>query len=194
MQYTAATTPWLSDLYACAGNNIVKTELRAVDFLDLEAADLIMRVGQPADLPLPAYQIDTEDILVIVNPKNPIKKLTLEQVRGLFSGQIMNWKDIDGPNAPVQVWVYASGEDVQQIFNQTALGGSPVTSFARLATGPDEMAQAVADDVNAIGILTKHWKADNVSDVFTVASVPVLAITPSESQMELNNNLACMQK
>ena len=194
VQYTAAATPWLADLYACTGNNIVKAELRAADFLNPEAANLVMRIGQPADLTSPAYQIDTEDILAIVNPQNPINKLTLEQMRGLFTGQTMNWKDIDGLDAPVQVWVYASGEDVQQIFSQTALGDSPVTSSALLATGPEEMAQAVADDVNAIGILTRHWKADDVSDVLTVTTVPVLVITPSEPQMEIDNILACIQK
>ena len=194
VQYTAAAAPWLADLYACAGNNIVKAELRAADFLFPEAANLVMRIGQPAALTSPTYQVDTEDILVIVNTQNPLNKLTHEQVRGLFTGQTLNWKDIDGLDAPVQVWVYASGEDVQQIFSQTALSGSPVTSSARLTTGPNEMTQAVAGDVNAIGILTRHWKANDVSDVFTVTTVPVLAITPSEPRTDINNILACMQK
>lgn len=141
MQYTAATTPWLADLYACAGNNIVKAELHAADFLNPQAADLVMRVGQPSDLPSPAYQISTDDILVIVNRQNPINKLTPDQVRGLFTGQVLTWKDINSTDAPVQVWVFPSGEDVQQNFEQAALGGAPIASAARLANTPGNCQQ-----------------------------------------------------
>ncbi len=37
--------------------------------------------------------------------------------------------------APVQVWVLAAGEDVQQIFQDAAMGGTPVTSLAQAGDG-----------------------------------------------------------
>ena len=194
VQYTAAAAPWLAGLYDCAGANMVTAEQRAADFLDPQSVNVAIRIGQPANLTSPAYQISSEDILVILNPQNPINALTSEQVRGLFTGQVLNWQEVNGSNAPVQVWVFSSGEDVWQIFEQTALGGSPATSTARLAAGPDEMAQAIARDVNAVGILTRHWKAGNVSAVYTVATVPVLALTPVEPQGAVQELLACLQK
>ncbi len=194
VQYTAATVPWLADVYDCAGANTVTAEQRAADFLDPQSVDLALRVGQPDNLTFPAYQIGSEELLVIVNPQNPVNALTAEQVRGLFTGQVLNWQEVNGSNAPVQVWVFAAGEDTEQIFEQTALGGSPVTSTARLAAGPDEMAQAIADDVNAVGILTRRWKAGNVSDVYTVAAVPVLALTPDQITSLVTEIIACLQK
>ncbi len=194
VQYTVATTPWLADLYTCAGNNTLIAEPRSADFLDLQAAELAIRIGQPSDLDEAAYQIGNEEILVIVNARNPLHKLTFDQVHGLFGGQITNWKDLGGSNAAVQVWVFSSGEDVQQIFDQTVLSDSPVTSTARLATTPDEMAQAVAEDVNAVGILTGHWKAEGVSNVYTVTTVPVLVITSPNSSTAVNDIVVCMQK
>ncbi len=194
IQYTAAAAPWLANIHDCAGANVIAAEQRAADFLDPQSADLAIRIGQPANLASPAYQIGSEELLVIVNPQNPVNTLTAEQVRGLFTGQALNWQELNGSNTQVQVWVFAAGEDIQQIFEQTALGSSPVTSTARLAPGPDEMAQAIADDVNAVGILTRRWKAGNVSDVYTVAAVPVLALTPAEPQGAVQELLACLQK
>jgi ABC-type phosphate transport system substrate-binding protein len=194
VQYTSAVIPWLAGLYDCAGINVVTAEQRAADFLDPQAADLAIRIGQPANLTSPAYQIGSEDILVIVNPQNPIPALDAEQVRGLFNGQVLNWLEVNGADAPVQAWVFSSGEDIQQIFEQTILNGSQVTSTARLAVGMDEMAQAVANDVNAIGILTRHWKAGNISDIYTIATVPVLAITRDKPQGAVEELLACLQK
>jgi hypothetical protein len=194
VQYTAAAQPWLADLAGCAGNNVMTTELRSADTLDINHTDVTIRIGEPSNLAAPTYQIGTDDILVIANRQNPIHRLTIEQVRGLFTGQIQNWKDIQGADAPVRVWVFASGEDVQQIFEQTSLGGTPVTSTARLATGPDEMAQAIANDINAIGVFTSHGNTGNVSVLFTGATVPVLATTSSEPQGALPQILACLQK
>jgi hypothetical protein len=194
VQYTAAAQPWLAALAGCSGKSVVTAELRSADTLDINHADLTIRIGEPSNLDAPTYQIGTDDILVIVNRQNPIDRLTIEQVRGLFTGRIQNWKDIQGSDAPVQVWVFASGEDVQQIFEQISLGGTPVTSAARLATGPDEMAQAIANDINAIGVFTSHWNTGSVSDIFTGASVPVLASTSSEPKGALPQILDCLQR
>ena len=194
VQYTFASQPWLTKLLDCAGNMAIKSELRSAGYLDLNNAELVMRTGKNLQPDLPTFQVGTEDILVIVNPQNPTSRLTADQVRGLFSGQIRNWQKINHSNAPVQVWVFAPGEDVQQIFDQTILEDTPVTSLARQASSPEEMIQAVAKDANAVGILTRGWKAENVNDVYSVATVPVLVLTPSEPQGALAELIACLQK
>jgi hypothetical protein len=57
------------------------------------------------------------------------------------------------------------------------------------------MSQAISNDVNAIGIITRRWKTENTSLVFVaVSSLPVLAITQSESQGNLAQILACSQR
>jgi PBP superfamily domain len=194
VQYTAAAGPWLARLIGCAGRNVINSELRSADTLNLDHADMAIRYGETPGLTSPSYQIGTDEIIVIASRQNPVGKLSLQQVRGLFGGQIGNWKDVGGIDAPVQVWVFALGEDVQQIFEKVGMGGSPVTSNARLATGPDEMARAIAQDVNAVGILPKSWNAEGVSELFTVVKVPVLASTPSEPQGTLLQILNCLQK
>jgi len=194
VQFTSATLPWLADLYNCAGANVVTTDQLATEFMNLESVDLVIRVGQPDNLTSPAFQIGSETIQVIVNFNNPVNTLTAEQVRGLFTGQLLNWQEINGSNSLVKVWVFSSGEDVQQIFDQTVMGGSPITSTARLAASPGEMAQAIASDVNAVGILTRSWNTGNVSEVYNVANVPVLALTLAEPQDVVQKLIACLQK
>jgi len=194
VQYTSASVPWLAGLYDCANPNVVNAEQRAADLMDLQSDDLAIRIGLPDNLTSPAYQIGSEDLLVIVNRQNTINALTTEQVRGLFTGRIQDWQEVNGSSSQVQVWVFSSGEDVQQIFEQTVLEGSPITPTARLAAGPDEMLQAIANDVNAVGILTRHWKMGNVSDVYTAATVPVLVITSGEPKGAVQGILACLQK
>lgn len=193
IEYTAATIPWLAGIYDCATANIVNAEQRAADFQDTQSYDLSLRIGQPDNLVSPAYQIGTDEILVIVNSQNPVKTLSADQVRKLFTGQSMNWRDVGGSDAEVRVWVYSSGDDVQQMFEADALGGSRVSSTARLATSPEEMSQAIDSDVNAVGVLTRRLMGSNVLDAFTVATAPVLAFTKVMPQGSVQELIACLQ-
>jgi hypothetical protein len=193
VEYTAASIPWLADVTKCANGNIVDSQLIAADFQDPQTYDLTLRVGQLDPLISPAYQIGSEQILVIVNPENPVKVLSAAQVKGLFSGQILNWKDVGGSDSSVQVWTFPAGEDIQKIFQQFILGGSPIATTARMATSPEEMAKAIADDVNAVGLLNRRWKNSNVTDAFSSSAVPVLALTKSDPQVGILDIISCLQ-
>jgi hypothetical protein len=196
LEYTAAVKPWMANVYECSGSNEFTAKQLAVDLLDPLSVDLVIRLGQPEGLTSPAYQIGMETVLVIVNLLNPVNFLTSEQVRAIFTGEIMNWQAINTSSisAPIQVWVFSSSEDVQQIFHQAVLGGSPVTSTAHLAVSLDEMANAITSDINAVGILTQHWEKTNLSGVYSVATVPVLAIPSGEPQYLVHSLIACLQK
>ncbi len=193
VQYTFATRPWLSKLNDCAGESALALEQRPVGLLDPQSADLTLRLGD-RDLSGLAYQIDSEEIVVIVNPQNPVRSLSAGDVLALFTGAVSNWQAVGGKDAPVQVWVFARGEDLQQIFEATALGGAPVVSTARLAAGPEAMAQAVAGDVQAVGLLTRSLLAADVEAVYSAANVPVLVSLPAAPEGELANLVACLQK
>jgi hypothetical protein len=194
VQFSPASQPWLADMYNCAGNNLVDASPRSVRTMDLAQADLALQLGDTTLVGAHTYQVGTDEVIVIASRQNPVGKLSLEQVQAVFGGRTQNWKDVGGKDAPVQVWVFGSGQDIQQIFEANGMGGSPVTSLARLATSPDEMAQSVSQDANAIGLLTRQWKADGLSNLFTVATVPVLVSTAAEPQGEVLQIINCLQK
>ena len=177
---TSAAQPWLNPLYACGGSSPV---ISRVD--DPSSADIVLRVGEPEILVLSAYQIDTEDILIVTHRQSPVQNLTLEEARALFAGQ---------GDLSVQVWVYASDEDVQEVFDQFVMEGRGVTPSARLAVNPQQMSDTLVNESTAVGILPRHWKAGDVRDVYPVATVPVLALTKSEPQGAIKQLVACLQK
>lgn len=177
---TAATQPWLSDVYTCAEQTSA-----IVNLSDPQVADILLRIGEPELLTTPAYQIDTEDILIVTHRESPVQNLSLDEARLLFAGQ---------GDTSVQMWVYADGEDVQEAFELAVMEGRPITSLARLATSPQQMSDILNAEKNAVGILPRHWKMGNTRQVFVAASVPVLAVTASEPEGVVNYLLACLQK
>lgn len=177
---TSAATPWLTDLYACAESTAV---ISRAD--DPSAADIALRVGEPQFLADFAFQIDEEEILIVTHRQSPVQNLTLEEAQNLFAGF---------GDPPVQVWVYASGGDVAEVFDQFVMKGRSVSSSARVAVSPQQMSEVLTNESSAVGILPRHWRAGDVRDVHSVAKVPVLAITQSEPQGAVQQLIGCLQK
>jgi hypothetical protein len=177
---TSAAQPWLPPLYTCAGSSSV---ISRVD--DSSSADIVLRVGEPEILVSSAYQIDTEEILIVTHRQSPVQNMTLEEARTLFAGQ---------GDPSVQVWVYASEEDVQVVFDQFVMEGRSVSPSARLAVNPQQMSDTLVNEPNTVGILPRHWKVGDVRDVYLVETVPVLALTKSEPQGAVKELIACLQK
>lgn len=177
---TPAATPWLTDLHACGESTAL---ISRVD--DPSAADISLRIGEP-EFPVSfAYQIDEEEILVVTNRVSPVQNLTLEEVQNLFAG-------FGDPS--VQVWVYASEAEGQRVFDQFVMKGRSVTSSARVAVNPQQMSDVLNAESNTVGILPRHWRVGDVREVYSVAKVPVLALTPAEPQGVVNQLIGCLQK
>jgi ABC-type phosphate transport system substrate-binding protein len=52
---------------------------------------------------LRVFPLALEPILILVNENNPISNLDSAQVRAIFRGEITNWKEVGGEDAPVVV-------------------------------------------------------------------------------------------
>ncbi|MBK8418538.1 hypothetical protein [Candidatus Villigracilis saccharophilus] len=175
---TSAAQPWLTELYTCADNSAVSLNLTA------DEPDITLRVGEPEIIISPVYQIDEEEILIVTNRESSVQNLTLSEAQELFAQG----------NDSAKVWVYASDANVQIAFDQLVMKGRSVTSFAGLATSPQQMSDLINVEKDAVGILPKHWMAGNVREVFSAGTVPVLAITKEEPQGVVKELIACLQK
>jgi hypothetical protein len=177
---TAAAEPWLSALYDCAQASPL---LSRVD--DPSSAEIVLRVGEPKVLSSFAFQIDTEEILIVTHRQSTVGNLTMEEARALFSGH---------GDPSVQVWVYPSGEEVREVFDQFVMEGRAVTSSARIAATPQQMSDILVNDPNTVGILPAHWKAGDSRVVYTISNTPVLAITKDEPLEPIKSLIGCLQK
>lgn len=62
-----------------------------------------LKAAQDAGI-LPIEQIVTMDgLAIIVHPSNPLRNLTIEQIRNIYTGKIKNWEELGGPDSPIVV-------------------------------------------------------------------------------------------
>lgn len=177
---TFAVELWLTELYACADSSAVIVRVE-----DANSADIVLQIGEPEFLATPAYQIDEEEVLIVAHRQSPIQNLNLPGAQALFMG-------LGDPS--VQVWVYASEEDIQKVFNQFVMEGRIVSSSGLVAANPQQMSDVLVNEASAVGILPRHWMVDDVREVFSAGVVPVLVITQNEPQGVIKELIACLQK
>jgi phosphate transport system substrate-binding protein len=82
-----------------------------------EPSDETLALGVRAEL------IGTDVIAVAVNESNPVSDLSLEQLKGIFTGKIRSWKEAGGPDLPVHPFVVAEESATRHVFRALVLDG-----------------------------------------------------------------------
>ncbi len=100
---------------------------------------------------LNSFVVAGDGIAIIVNPKNPVKSLTKEQAQKIFLGEIKNWKDVGGNNAPILVQTRETGSGTLATLEEMLLNKETVVKTATPFTSSALIKQAVAKSENAIG-------------------------------------------
>lgn len=123
-----------------------------------------------------ATEIGRVKLAFIVNPRNRVRALSAGQLADLFTGKIKNWQQVGGDNAPV---VVVGQAHAGSMLKTTLLGGVEVTSAAKLLPNTMQIPSVVAQDANAIGIISTAHVKGPTSLVKTDAEilVPLLLVT-----------------
>lgn len=69
--------------------------------------------------------IGREAFVFFVNSRNPVTGLTVEQVRGIYSGEITNWMEVGGKNQPIRPFQRAEDSGSQSAL-QRLMDGLPL--------------------------------------------------------------------
>lgn len=60
-----------------------------------------LQAAQAAGANPQEFIVARDAIAVIVNPNNPVDRLTLQQISDIYSGKINNWKEVGGEDRPI---------------------------------------------------------------------------------------------
>ncbi|WP_379130768.1 phosphate ABC transporter substrate-binding protein [Paenibacillus sp. sgz500958] len=104
----------------------------------------------------------------IVNKNVGVDNLTTEQLRGIFSGKITNWKEVGGSDADIVVITRAFGSGTRVNYQAKALGGGDIVKKEKnyKETGSSgDMKTAVSTTPNSIGYIDLVYVSGDVKAV-----------------------------
>jgi phosphate transport system substrate-binding protein len=102
---------------------------------------------------------------VIVNPANKVSKLTREQLEGIYTGKITNWKDVGGDDMKIIVYARESSSGTYEFFKEHVMNKKNYASSVLNMPATGAIVQSVSQTKGAIGYIGLAYMEKNVKDV-----------------------------
>ncbi len=97
------------------------------------------------------YKVALDGLSVYVHESNKLAALSLEELEGIFTGKIKNWKEVGGEDAPIVVYSRENSSGTYEFFKEHVLKGQDFAAGAQTMPGTAAVLQGIAKDKNAIG-------------------------------------------
>ena len=110
-------------------------------------------------------------LVFIVHPGNPVKSLTLDQVKGALAGTIKNWKELGGPDLAIVPVVEAVGGGVRMLTEEGVMHGAAIDAGAKAVKG-DKIAGLVKTTPGALGVASSQHNTTGTVGLTTDKAVP----------------------
>ncbi len=92
-----------------------------------------------------------DGVAIYVNDANPVSQLTPEQLRSIYTGDVTNWKQVGGPDAPIVLYSRENSSGTYVFVKEHVLGDEDFAPSAQTLPGTAAVVNAVAKDKNGIG-------------------------------------------
>lgn len=129
------------------------------------------------------HPIGLDALVFITNTDNPVDSLTVEQIRGIFSGEITNWKDVGGLDAPINAFQRPELSGSQTLMLDLCMGDVPMAPVDKILVA-DTMSDVIDDiaaydnSANAIGY-SVYYYAKNMYTYPNLKFITVEGVTPT---------------
>ncbi|MCI2196618.1 MAG: phosphate ABC transporter substrate-binding protein [Eubacterium sp.] len=125
---------------------------------DVEASD---KLDKTAASKLKDHKVALVTVAPVVNSKLGVKNLTTEQLIGIFTGKITNWKEVGGPNLKIMLVTRPDSSGTRALFKQYAMNGKEEASKSALETDDSgTLMETVEKNKGAIGYVALSYLTD----------------------------------
>lgn len=114
--------------------------------------------------PVP-HRIALDGIAVVVNPKNSVDKLTITQLKKIYTGEITNWKEVGGPDMKIVVISRDTSSGTYEVFEELVLQGAKVVASALLQASNGAVSDVVSRTPGAVGYVGLGYLSDKLKAV-----------------------------
>jgi phosphate transport system substrate-binding protein len=95
--------------------------------------------------------VAVDGLAVYLNAANPIKEISLEQLKGIYMGKITDWKDVGGKPGKIIAYGRENNSGTYAYFKEHVLANGDFHPSVQTLPGTSAVTNAVAKDPKAIG-------------------------------------------
>jgi phosphate transport system substrate-binding protein len=109
-----------------------------------------------------AFAVD--GLSVIVNTKNSVKNLTIDQIGQIYRGEVSNWKQLGGPDSPITLYGRQPNSGTFVFFREHIVNGDYSNKMNQM-NGNAQILEAVKKDAGGIGYVGIGYVVDDAGKV-----------------------------
>lgn len=111
-------------------------------------------------------KVALDGLAVVVNPKNPVSKLTIDQLAEIFTGRITNWKQVGGEDRQIVILSREVNSGTHVYFKEHVLRKADANSQEEFAPSALMLSssQAIADEVAGNPAAIGYYGMGYISD------------------------------
>lgn len=98
--------------------------------------------------------IAVDGIAVIVHKDNPVDDLTVEQIRGIFTGAITHWSDLGGNDDPIIPVTREEGSGTRGSFEDMIMGEVVISDACLVQDSNGAVREIIATTLQGIGYIS----------------------------------------
>lgn len=115
---------------------------------------MVSRSPKPGEDDLEWFALARDGLAVIVHADNPLQHLSEEQVAAIFRGELTDWSQVGGDDAPITVISKADGRSTLEVFLQHFGLASPEIKASVIIGDNQQGLKTVAGNPDAIGYVS----------------------------------------
>jgi phosphate transport system substrate-binding protein len=123
-------------------------------------------------------RVAMDGLAIYVHKSNPVKQLTMAQIKDIFTGKVTNWKDVGGKDAKILLYSRENNSGTYEFFKEHVLNKQDFAATAQHMAGTAALINAISKDPNGIGFGGSAY-AKNVKAVPVAKDAGSKAITPN---------------
>jgi phosphate transport system substrate-binding protein len=150
------------EITVTGGGSSVGVSSAANGTLDIGAVSRELKESEES-LGLVVSVLAYDGIAIVTNPSQTVTKLTMEQVKQIFAGEITNWNEVGGANEDIVVVAREEGSGTRSAFEELVMGETPITDEAILQNSNGALKTTVAGNTKAIGFLSMGYLDSSVA-------------------------------
>lgn len=109
--------------------------------------------------------IAKDALSIIVHPSNKVSQLTREQLEGIFTGKIKNWKEVGGDNLPIVVYSRESSSGTYEFFKEYVLNRKNFANNVLSMPATGAIVQSISQTKGAIGYIGMAYDNSGVKQL-----------------------------
>lgn len=120
---------------------------------------------------LKSNMIALDGICVVIHPENKVTNLSLDQIKGIFTGKITDWSEVGGTAGKIVAVSRDSSSGTYEAFGELALKKEKVRSDALMQASNQAVASIIESNSAAIGYIGLGYVTAGIKAV-TVEGIP----------------------